>query len=75
MMRRLWRRYRQGRSAKASLLALLDLHRPQWDNCINACCSGEKCVHRSQVCAHDYDPWPCETVLIIGKHVAEAHLT
>lgn len=44
---------------------LQDLHKPQWNNCINACCSGEQCKHRSQVCEHDYDEWPCDTAKLI----------
>jgi hypothetical protein len=52
---------------RRQLGAVRRLHQPRWDNCINACCSGEQCKHRTQVCQHDYDEWPCPTIRAIDK--------
>jgi hypothetical protein len=35
------------------------LHKPYFDNCINACCSGEQCKNRSQLCMECGELWPC----------------
>ena len=48
-------------AAREAVKPIRQLHKPQWNNCINACCSGEQCRHRNQVCEHDYDEWPCDT--------------
>ena len=50
-----------------------DLHKPRWDNCLNACCSGRHCKLRTRICeggcdewvneAHDY--WPCATARLV----------
>lgn len=38
-----------------------ELHKPRWDNCYNACCSGKECPKATLVCDHDDEYWPCET--------------
>jgi hypothetical protein len=42
-----------------------ELHQPQWENCINACCSGEQCRNRSRLCAECGEYWPCETAKVV----------
>lgn len=36
-----------------------ELHEPYWDNCLNRCCSGEQCKHRSEACTECGEEWPC----------------
>ena len=46
--------------------AIRELHQPGWwNNCINACCSGEDCKHRYRLCVVDDEEWPCPTVAIL----------
>jgi hypothetical protein len=52
-------------AAREALKPLRELHKPRWESCINACCSGEQCKNRSQVCEHDYDEWPCDTAKLV----------
>jgi hypothetical protein len=60
-----------------------ELHKPRWDNCMNGCCSGEQCRHRTRSCAggcdewvndnHDY--WPCATARLVYSADELAELT
>lgn len=57
----------------AALTAVRELHKPRWDNCLNACCSGEQCRHRTRSCDggcdewvnDNYDYWPCATARLV----------
>jgi hypothetical protein len=53
---------------RRQLGAVRRLHQQRWDNCINACCSGEQCKHRSRVCQSDDEAWPCATIRAIEDH-------
>lgn len=50
----------------SALQRIRELHHPRWDNCINACCPGALCKHRTQVCDHDYEEWPCPTMELLA---------
>lgn len=52
-------------AAREALKPIRELHKPKWDNCINACCSGEQCKHRSRLCAECDDYWPCKTARLV----------
>ncbi len=52
-------------AAREALLPLQKLRRQQWNNCINACCSGFECRLRSSVCPACDEDWPCATARLI----------
>lgn len=52
-------------TARAVLRPIRELHKPRWDNCYNACCSGAECPMSALVCDHDDEYWPCATALLI----------
>lgn len=54
-------------AAREMAQPIRELHKPsEWFNCINACCSGEECKHRSRYCMTcDMAEWPCETAKLI----------
>lgn len=52
-------------AAREALKPIRELHKTSWDNCINACCSGADCKHRTQICGHCWDQWPCDTAKLI----------
>lgn len=59
-------RFYMEKAAREALNPVRELHKPFWDNCINACCSGEQCKHRSRLCAAGCDEyWPCPTALLV----------
>ena len=43
------------------------LHKPYFDNCINACCSGEQCKNRSQLCMECGELWPCAATELVAE--------
>lgn len=51
--------------------AVDEVHVQVWDNCLNACCSGEECRLRTEVCRECGDPWPCEVRRLRDALVAE----
>lgn len=57
----------QGRvfAAREALKPIRELHQPEWDNCINACCSGKECKNRTRICGHCWGEWPCDTAKLI----------
>jgi hypothetical protein len=53
-------------AAREALKPVRELHKPFWENCINACCcSGEQCKHRSRLCAGCDEYWPCATAKLV----------
>lgn len=54
-----------GHFTEELLKPIRELHKPSWDNCINACCSGKQCRLRSQICEHCYELWPCPTAKLV----------
>lgn len=52
-------------AAREALKPIRELHKTSWDNCINACCSGADCKHRTRICGHCWDQWPCDTAKLI----------
>lgn len=52
-------------AAREMAKPIRELHKPIWDNCINACCSGEQCRNRYRICAECEVGWPCATAPLI----------
>jgi hypothetical protein len=52
-------------AAREALKPIRELHAPHWSNCINACCSGEQCKHRSRLCGGCDEYWPCATARLV----------
>jgi hypothetical protein len=60
-------------AAREALQPIRELHKPRWDNCMNACCSGEQCRNRTRLCEGgcdeyvngEHDFWPCATALLV----------
>lgn len=53
------------RAAGEALRPIRELHTPAWLNCINDCCSGEQCKHRTRYCSSCEENWPCETAKLV----------
>ncbi|SKY30212.1 Uncharacterised protein [Mycobacteroides abscessus subsp. massiliense] len=56
-----WSRAQMRDAAREMAKSVQELHKPRWDNCYNACCSGKECPKATLVCDHDDEYWPCET--------------
>lgn len=52
-------------AAREAIKPIRELHAPHWSNCINACCSGEQCKHRSRLCGGCDEYWPCATARLV----------
>lgn len=60
-------------AVREALAPIRELHSPYWMNCINACCSGEECKHRTRSCEagcdeyvnDNHDCWPCATARLV----------
>jgi len=53
-------------TAREALAPIRELHRQEWFNCINACCIGKECRHRSSMCTAGCDEsWPCPTAKLV----------
>ena len=60
-------------AAREALKPIRELHKPEWSNCLDHCCSGEDCKRRTRICAagcdewanDNYDFWPCATARLV----------